>query len=208
MGDEPAAEGPGAGATSAPLSDRLAEALDDEELTLGRLTDVLDEGSIALVLLVLLAPSALPIPTGGVTNVLELVALLSAVQLALGRQELWLPSRFARHRFGPTFKEKAAPKFVGFVRWFERFTRPRLAGTLDTRAFRMFLGLVLVVFVLGALLAPPFSGLDTLPSLGVVVVSIGMLVRDALVVLFGILVGAIGLGLVVVLGSLAWSFVA
>jgi hypothetical protein len=201
MSDEPA-DAPRTGA----LSDRIADALGDTDLTLGELTEVLDDGSFALVLMVLLLPSALPIPTGGVTHVLELAALLVAGQLALGRDELWLPSRVARHQLGSTFKEKGAPKVVGVVRWFERFTRPRGARVLATRPARMLLGIALVIFVLGAFLSPPFSGLDTLPSLGVVVVCIGLLVGDGLVVALGVAIGATGLGLVLTLGSLAWSF--
>jgi hypothetical protein len=201
MSDEPG-DAPRTGA----LSDRISDALGDTDLTLGELTEVLDDGSFALVLMVLLLPSALPIPTGGVTHVLELAALLVAGQLALGRDELWLPSRIARHQLGSTFKEKGAPKVVGVVRWFERFTRPRGARVLATRPARMLLGVALVIFVLGAFLSPPFSGLDTLPSLGVVVVSIGLLVGDGLVVALGMAIGASGLALVLTLGSLAWSF--
>jgi hypothetical protein len=197
---------PDDGQRTGALSDRISDALGDHDLTLEELTGVLDEGGIALVLMVLLIPSALPIPTGGVTHLLELAALLVAGQLALGRDELWLPSRLARHRLGSTFKEKGAPKVVGIVRWFERFTRPRGARVLESRPARMLLGVALVLFVLGAFLAPPFSGLDTLPSLGVVVVSLGLLVGDGLVVGVGLLIGASGLGLVLALGSLAWSF--
>jgi hypothetical protein len=56
---------------------------------------------------------------------------------------------------------------------------------------------------LSAFLAPPFSGLDTLPSLGVVVIGLGVLMRDLLVALLGALLGAIGVAAILVLGSLA-----
>jgi hypothetical protein len=188
------------------LSDRISDAVSDRDLTLADLARVLDDGSIALVLMVLLIPSALPIPTGGVTHVLELAALLVAAQLALGRDRLWLPSRLARHQLGSRFKDKGARKLVGVVRWFERFTRPRGAAVLATRPARMLLGVALMVLVLGAFLAPPFSGFDTLPSLGVVLIAIGLLFGDGLVVGAGLLVGATGLAVVLALGSLAWSF--
>ncbi|MDQ6607923.1 MAG: hypothetical protein M3Z06_15435, partial [Actinomycetota bacterium] len=54
---------------------------------------------------------------------------------------------------------------------------------------------------LGAFLAPPFSGLDTLPSLGVVVLSLGVLLEDVLVVVVGVLLGIAGVVLEIVLGS-------
>ena len=54
---------------------------------------------------------------------------------------------------------------------------------------------------LGAFLAPPFTGLDTLPSLGVVVLSLGVILEDALVAVAGVLVGAAGVLLEIILGS-------
>ncbi len=76
---------------------------------------------------------------------------------------------------------------------------------LATKPVVSLLGVVLLLFVLGALLAPPFTGLDTLPSLGVVLVCIGLLLRDALVVAAGLVVGAIGVALTIALGVAAWS---
>ena len=51
--------------------------------------------------------------------------------------------------------------------------------------------------------APPFSGLDTLPSLGVVVIGLGVLMRDAVLATVGALIGAVGVATVLALGSLA-----
>ncbi|HEU4980852.1 MAG TPA: exopolysaccharide biosynthesis protein, partial [Solirubrobacterales bacterium] len=63
-------------------------------------------------------------------------------------------------------------------------------------------GLVVLALSLTAFLAPPFTGLDTLPAMGVVVISAGILLDDSLLVLGGILVGAAGVALVVGLGGL------
>jgi hypothetical protein len=91
------------------------------------------------------------------------------------------------------------------VRWFERWARPRLAQLLDLRIARSVLGVFLLLFVVGALLAPPFTGLDTLPSVGVVVVCLGIIFSDVLIVALGLAAGTAGIALVVALGSAAWS---
>jgi hypothetical protein len=67
------------------------------------------------------------------------------------------------------------------------------------------LGVIDLVLILGALLAPPFTGLDTLPALGVVIVSLGIVFDDALIVGAGCLIGALGVGLEIALGSAVWS---
>ena len=188
------------------LSDQLEALLEQDHVTIGSLTDVLDERSFAVVLMVLMLPSALPIPTGGVTHVLEVFAGLIALQMIVGRHELWIPRRLARKELGATFTGKAAPKLLRFIRWFERHARPRLARLLDRRPVVSVLGVALLVFVIGAFVAPPFSGLDTLPSLGVVVVCLGVVFADGLIVAAGLMIGVVGLVLDVLLAATLWSF--
>jgi hypothetical protein len=187
------------------LSDEVESCLQQRDVTLGQLSSTLDERGFALVLMLLLLPSALPIPTGGVTHVLELCAVVVTLQMIAGRSDLWLPRRIAAHSLGETFTGKAAPKMLRFLRWFERHSRPRGVHLLDTRLAVSGLGIAMLLFVLGALVAPPFTGLDTLPSLGVVVVCVGLLLHDALIAAAGVVVGVLGVVLTDVLGVGAWS---
>jgi hypothetical protein len=203
--NEPA-QGAGHESSHDRLSDQLEALLEQDHVTIGSLTDVLDERSFAVVLMVLMLPSALPIPTGGVTHVLEVFAGLIALQMIVGRHELWIPRRLARKELGATFTGKAAPKLLRFIRWFERHARPRLARLLDRRPVVSVLGVALLVFVIGAFVAPPFSGLDTLPSLGVVVVCLGVVFADGLIVAAGLVIGVVGLVLDVLLAATLWSF--
>jgi hypothetical protein len=76
-----------------------------------------------------------------------------------------------------------------------------LACQVRRRACPARFGVVVFALTLTAFLAPPFSGLDTLPSLGVVVISVGMLLGDGVLAGVGLLVGAFGVALVVGLGS-------
>ena len=73
---------------------------------------------------------------------------------------------------------------------------------LRPRATTSAFGLLVFVLTLSAFLAPPFSGLDTLPSLGVVVIGLGVLNRDIVLALAGALIGAVGVATVLALGNL------
>ena len=76
------------------LSDQLERWLTGEgEKTLGSFVDAFGEKSFAILLVLLLGVPALPLPTGGVTHVFELIAALIAVELIAGRHEVWLPQR-------------------------------------------------------------------------------------------------------------------
>ncbi len=63
--------------------------------------------------------------------------------------------------------------------------------------------MLVIIGAVAAFVAPPFSGLDTLPALGVVLLSIGVLLEDVVIVAVGLAVGAGGIALVVVLGRAA-----
>ena len=64
-------------------------------------------------------------------------------------------------------------------------------------------GLLVVAGSVAAFVAPPFTGLDTLPSLGVVLLSLGVLLEDIAVVVVAVVVGVAGVVLEVVLGTAA-----
>jgi hypothetical protein len=187
------------------LSDRLEGWLGGEGTkTLGSLTELFGEKSFAVLFVLLLAVPALPLPTGGVTHVFELIAMLLALELLVGRRTVWLPERWRRRELDPAAQRRFRDQLLRRIRWLERHSRPRASTLLNSRLSGNAYGAVVLALSLAAFLAPPFTGLDTLPALGVVVLSVGMLLDDALVALAGIAIGAAGIVLVVVLGSLAY----
>ena len=70
----------------------------------------------------------------------------------------------------------------------------------------MLLSLQLIILLsIGAFVAPPFSGLDTLPALGGVLVSLAVLLEDIAILVVAVVVGAAGVVLEIVLGRAAIS---
>jgi hypothetical protein len=178
----------------------------DEKKTIQSLLHAFDEKSFGILFLLLMSIPALPLPTGGVTHVFEIIVMLLALELIVGRRTPWLPKRALRHELGAATQEKAIPFIVRRVRWFEKHSRRRLAGLIRNRLTLSVLGVVVLGLALTAFLAPPFSGLDTVPSLGVVVISLGLILEDALLVLIGAVIGAAGVALVIAIGSAAAHF--
>jgi len=154
-----------------------------------------------------MAVPALPLPTGGVTHVFEVVTMLLALELIAGRRTIWLPERWRRLELGGESGTRFADVLVRRIRTLERFSRPRLQGLLRRRPTRVIFGLVVFVLSLVAFLAPPFSGLDTVPALGVVLVSLGVLLEDFVIAVIGVVIGAIGVLLVIALGSVVVDWI-
>ena len=64
---------------------------------------------------------------------------------------------------------------------------------------------MILLLSLSAFVAPPFTGLDTLPSLGAVLVSLAFLLEDVAVLVVGLALGAAGVVLEIVLGQAAFN---
>jgi menaquinone-dependent protoporphyrinogen oxidase len=169
-----------------PLSDALEAWLSTgEDTSLGALIGVFGPKSFALVFVLLLGVPALPLPTGGATHVFEVVAVLVALELVTGRDRIWLPRSWARLDLGAPGRRRFVHALLGLVRRLERVSRPRLRFLFHHRVSDAAFGLLVAGGAAAAFLAPPFSGLDTLPALGVVLLSLGVLLEDALVALLG-----------------------
>jgi hypothetical protein len=190
--------------TAAPMvSDELEQWLgSDQPKTLGNIIELFGARSFALVFVLLMAVPALPLPTGGATHVLEVVTMLVALQLVVGRRRIWLPARWRRLQLAGPSREKLLRVLLRRVRWLERFSHPRAGWLFDHVATASVFGLLVFGLTLAAFLAPPFSGLDTLPSLGVVVMGLGVLMRDVALATVGAVIGAVGVATVLALGNL------
>lgn len=175
----------------------------DGSKTLGSLEQVFAEKTFATTVVFLMFVPALPLPTGGITVLFESITVVVAAQMVLGLRTMWLPERWRRRELGDLTTERAIPFMVRRVRQFERFSRPRWAPLFDQRWFIRLLGAVLMAFAIASALAPPFSGLDTLPALGAVVVALAIILEDIVVLAVGAAIGAGGTVIILTLGAAA-----
>jgi hypothetical protein len=188
--------------TQEKISDALQGWLEgDSDKTLGSLVDVFGEKSFAVLFVLLLGVPALPLPTGGATHVFEIIAALLALQLIVGRDQIWLPQKWCRLELAGPKQQRFITGLMKLIRRLERFSRPRLRFLFETRISNSVYGLLALGGTAGAFFAPPFTGLDTLPALGVVLLSLGVLLEDVIVVAIGLVVGVAGVLLEIIVGS-------
>lgn len=169
--------------------------------TIGGLDEKFAEKGFAVIVLFLMILPATPLPTGGITHFLEIVAIVVALQLVLGRRNLWLPKRWRARELGPSFTGKAAPFIIRRIRAFERISRPRGVKLLESGIALRLCGLAIGGLAVAAFLAPPFSGLDTLPSLGAVVIALALILDDLLLAGVGLGIGVGGVALIMTIGA-------
>lgn len=156
------------------------------EITLGELSDAMEERAFGLLLLILALPCCLPF----VYLLPQLVALPMVVlawQMAMGRRAPWLPETLRKRRLPIDgmldVVDRTRRYGGGFV---ERLAHPRLVGLTGDRGTRV-IGALLVVPCLSILVPLPLT--NTVPGFGVSLAAVGLIERDGLFVIAGLLIG-------------------
>lgn len=162
-------------------------------IRLGDLVDGLEMRGYGLVLLILALPCCLPF----VYILPQIVALpmaVLAVQMATGRSAPWLPEKLAQRSMSIESLRSVVGRARRWGGWLEALSHPRLAG-LTGRLGTRITGMLLIIPCLSILVPLPLT--NTVPGLGVALASVGLIERDGL-----FLVGGLVLGLVWVLALL------
>jgi hypothetical protein len=169
--------------------------------TFGNLSTFFGKNSFATIFIICMAIPALPIPTGGITHVLEVVVALVALETIIGLKSLWLPKWLAKKLLPTLVIKTGLPKFIQYLRKLEKYSRPRGVAFINNTFTERFAGLAVLAFAAGAFFALPFSGLDTIVSVGAVVLSLGLVLNDISYFIAGLIVGIIGLFFEIFLGT-------
>src|SRR5438552_18809946 len=95
----------------------------DGEKTLGSLITLFEKKRFAILFVLLLGVPALPLPTGGATHVFEIIAILLALQLIAGRDQIWLPERWRGLELAGDKRQRFIAGLMRMIRRLERFSR-------------------------------------------------------------------------------------
>jgi hypothetical protein len=177
----------------------------DKPKSLAGINDVFAEKSFAVIFLILMSFPALPIPTGGITHVFEIIVMLLSLELIIGRRTIWIPRKWENTKIGKRTKQKIMPFILKRVKWFEKYSTTSNSKLLQKTNSLRIIGLIVFIFTLAAFLSPPFTGLDTLPSLGVVIIALALLFNDFKLIVSGIVVGILGIVVSIGFGKIVIS---
>jgi hypothetical protein len=170
-----------------------------ERLSLGEVVAAFGDRAFGPVMFFFALINLLPWPPGG-TTVTGAPLLLLSLELAWGRQTLWVPGwaeRISIHR--ETFR-RLIRRFMRPLRWTEAVSRPRLYFL--TGGFGQ--GLIgLACLFLSAVLVLPIFGGNLIPAVAIAFFSLGVMQRDGLAVLLGWLTTAIAIAIL----FLAWKLI-
>ncbi len=163
-----------------------------DTISLKTLLEAFHERGFGFFLFLFALPAALPIPAIGINAIIALPLLLLTAQQAIGRHTIWAPTKFKTKEISSKkingFIEKAQP----WVRKLEILTKPRLEF-ITQGLFSNLIGIAGFLMALAVSIPLPLT--NTVPSFGIAVMAIGVLMRDGLAVIAGMIIGALWIAL-------------
>jgi hypothetical protein len=151
---------------------------------LREIRDDLDERGFGLMILILAIPCLVP-ALYGVPQIVGIPILLLAGQMLAGRIEPWLPEAVLKRRVSKAWLDRMADFATRRMGWFERLSRPRLTVFAEGWAER-----VVALFMILATVTIVLPMTNTVPSVALTLLAVGLIQRDGLFVLAGAAVAA------------------
>ncbi|MGA1622340.1 MAG: exopolysaccharide biosynthesis protein, partial [Synechocystis sp.] len=143
------------------------------------------EKVFGIVLVMLAFPSALPIPAPGYSTPFGILIFLIALQLIIGRQQLWLPLSWQRKTLKTASAQGVLKKGLPWLQKLEAIAHPRLPFVCQHRAGRTLMGITISLMALSMML--PIPGTNTLPAMSIFVTAFGLQEDDGLISAIGVI---------------------
>lgn len=166
----------------------LRNRVNGEEISLGDLLETFHERGFGFFLFLFALPAALPVPAFGINAVIALPLLLLTAQQALGRHTIWIPNKWKSKTLSKSriddFIEVATP----WIKRLEIFIRPRMGFMTQGHVSKL---IGVFGFLMALAVSIPLPMTNTIPSFGIALMAIGVLVRDGVAVIGGAVVGMV-----------------
>lgn len=162
--------------------------LPDADISVAQILELFHERGFGFFLFLFSLPMALPIPVPpGINIMFALPLLFLTFQQMIRRHSIWLPQFIIKRTIASSslsglILNNANP----FIRKIEIIIKPRL-GEITKGFSSSLIGLAGLIMALAICIPIPLS--NTIPSFGIALMAIGVLMRDGIAVIIGMIVG-------------------
>ncbi len=163
-----------------------------EKISIQQILEGFESAGFSMLIIIFAIPVALPVPAVGYGTVMAIPMLLLCIQLLLGFSHPKLPHFLGKRELTMTFFAKVVDKSVPILQKIEVLLKPRFLCVTSKIGERL-IGFFCVICALSVMLPIPLT--NTVPSMGIVLMAIGLLERDGLAILGGVIGGLIGLAI-------------
>ncbi|MCT4635366.1 MAG: exopolysaccharide biosynthesis protein [Rickettsiales bacterium] len=178
-----------------PASQLLQELVEKKKSTktisLGEINEHLNERGFALLMILFSFPMAIPLPyPPGFTTILGLPLLFFSIQMLLGMDKPSLPEWIAKKTIQTSHLMFAVDKSSPYFLKLEKLLKPRMAYFSSIHGEKL-IGFVSMLCAISIALPIIFG--NAVPSAGIFIMALGLLGKDGLVIIIGIITSIIGL---------------
>jgi hypothetical protein len=180
------------------IIDEITHKISDKNKTIQCLIDVLHERGFGILIFIFALPMALPLPVPPGVNLLFAVPLLflTAQQILMAKQP-WFPKTIRNKTIDPNMIKRVLIKSKPLMGKLSILIRPRLAWVTHGLCSRL-IGVFGFLFALCVCIPIPMT--NTVPSFAILLMAVGVLMRDGLAVLGGMIVGSLWVLMLATLG--------
>lgn len=176
--------------------EEIAHDAPEDGITLDDFIEALSERAFGVVLFALALPVCIPF-LYVIPQLVALPMIVLAGQMVAGFGEPWLPEKFADRRIAKSGLRRMARAGRRWFGWMEALARPRLlflSGPVGERVtggfFCLFCASVLV----------PLPLTNSAPGVAIVVASLGLITRDGILILLGLIWGTAWIAMLLIGG--------
>jgi len=171
-------------------------------MTVGEIKDSLHERGFGILLALAALPLCLPIPVPpGYTTVFSIPIFIFSVQMMLGMRAPWLPMWLEKKKISRSRIEKLVAKSTPWLRKIEKHLRPRITY-VSVSTWERIIGIFTFVFAVSISIPLPLTNFP--PGWGVLIMSLGLLSKDGVTILIGMIIGTVGVGITMIVLFLIW----
>ena len=180
------------------ILDDLSNKITSKNNSLENIIDILHERGFGLLIFILALPMALPVPVPpGMNLFFALPMVFLTFQLIYGAHSPWLPGFIMRRTINPKTLKGLLKKSKPWLSRISSMTRPRW-GWMTNPPVSYAIGVCAFIFSLCICIPLPMT--NTVPSFAVLFISLGIIMRDGVIILLGIIIGSLWVGLLATLG--------
>lgn len=171
-------------------------------LSLKKVMEQTDESIFGFLLALLALPSALPVPAPGYSTPFGIVIIILSLQIIIGKKYPWFPQKVKEKEIALEKFKKGIQKINKFIIFFEKLIHPRLSFVYTNG--QSLLGVVILLCGISMLI--PIPGTNTIPALGIFTLGIGMIEKDGLLGIGGMLISFLGITITAIILYLGKEF--
>ncbi|HPD83804.1 MAG: exopolysaccharide biosynthesis protein [Alphaproteobacteria bacterium] len=190
------------------LLDDLKSHITGDTISLKTLLEGFHERGFGFFLFLFALPAALPFPAFGLHAIIALPLLLLSGQQALGFHTIKIPQKWENKTVSRNQVEGFITMAKPWIKRIEFFIRPRLSFITQGYISNL---IGVFGFIMALSVAVPIPLTNTVPSFGIAMMAIGVLMRDGLAVIAGAIIGLtwviLLLGFVIIYGPEGFDIV-